>query len=159
MKNATLNLQRSISRAQVETKTMIASFFTGLGRGVGPLILRRRCESARFMFVPPAMVTRTVVSNSSLSTSSPLHVLTKTPRLSNRSVGRRPLSMDAKKSDVSKAKAPEKTMWERFLAPKPMPERYTTAWYGEILLICTVFGITGTTTMMVSPGDYRAPCF
>jgi hypothetical protein len=40
-------------------------------------------------------------------------------------------------------------MWQRFLAPKEMPERNTFAWYKEMALICTVFGITGTSTMMV----------
>ena len=35
---------------------------------------------------------------------------------------------------------------QRFLAPKPMPPKYTTKWYGEMVLICTVFGITGSST-------------
>jgi hypothetical protein len=42
------------------------------------------------------------------------------------------------------------TFWQRFLAPKPMPERNTIAWYRELALICTVFGITGSATMFVS---------
>ena len=41
------------------------------------------------------------------------------------------------------------TFWQKFLGPKPMPERQTAAWYREMLLICTVFGITGSSTMMV----------
>ena len=41
------------------------------------------------------------------------------------------------------------TFLQRFLAPKPMPERNTAAWYREMLLICTVFGITGSSTMML----------
>lgn len=41
------------------------------------------------------------------------------------------------------------TMWQKFLAPKPMPERYSASWYREVLLICTVFAITGSTTMVV----------
>ena len=41
------------------------------------------------------------------------------------------------------------SFWERFLGPKEMPERYTFAWYREMLLICTVFGITGSSTMLV----------
>ena len=39
--------------------------------------------------------------------------------------------------------------WHNFLAPKPMPPRYTAAWYREMVLICTVFAITGSTTMVV----------
>lgn len=41
------------------------------------------------------------------------------------------------------------TMWQKFLAPKPMPERYSASWYREVILICTVFAITGSTTMVV----------
>jgi hypothetical protein len=51
---------------------------------------------------------------------------------------------------VSGNKHDTATMWQRFLGPKPMPERHTAAWYREMLLICTVFGITGSTTMLVS---------
>jgi hypothetical protein len=41
------------------------------------------------------------------------------------------------------------TIWQKFLAPKPMPERHSASWYREIVLICTVFAITGSTTMLV----------
>jgi hypothetical protein len=41
------------------------------------------------------------------------------------------------------------TFWQKFLAPKPMPERYSATWWREIVLICTVFAITGSTTMLV----------
>jgi hypothetical protein len=40
----------------------------------------------------------------------------------------------------------------RFLGPKPMPERGTAAWYREMVLICTVFAITGSSTMMLVRG-------
>ncbi len=43
----------------------------------------------------------------------------------------------------------KQTFLERFLAPKPMPPRWTPKWYGEMVLICTVFGITGTSTMVL----------
>lgn len=39
---------------------------------------------------------------------------------------------------------------DRFLAAKEMPPRNTFAWYREMLLICTVFAITGSSTMIVS---------
>ena len=38
---------------------------------------------------------------------------------------------------------------QRFLAPKPMPPRNTPKWYAEMALICTVFGITGSSTMFL----------
>jgi hypothetical protein len=41
-----------------------------------------------------------------------------------------------------------------------MPERNTAAWYREMLLICTVFGITGSSTMLlVSFGYSNSRCF
>jgi hypothetical protein len=43
----------------------------------------------------------------------------------------------------------ETTFWQRFIGPKPMPERHTASWYREMLLICTVFAITGSSTMLV----------
>eukprot|EP00527_Entomoneis_sp_CCMP2396_P003093 CAMPEP_0198138752 /NCGR_PEP_ID=MMETSP1443-20131203/2152_1 /TAXON_ID=186043 /ORGANISM="Entomoneis sp., Strain CCMP2396" /LENGTH=205 /DNA_ID=CAMNT_0043800669 /DNA_START=42 /DNA_END=656 /DNA_ORIENTATION=- len=44
---------------------------------------------------------------------------------------------------------PPPTFLQRFLGPKDIPERYTFAWYGEMVLICTVFGITGSSTMLL----------
>jgi hypothetical protein len=41
------------------------------------------------------------------------------------------------------------TILRNFLAHKEMPPRYTFQWYREMLLICTVFGITGTSTMIL----------
>lgn len=41
------------------------------------------------------------------------------------------------------------SMWQKFLAPKEIPPRGTFGWYREMALICTVFGITGSSTMMV----------
>ena len=40
-------------------------------------------------------------------------------------------------------------MLQNFLGPKPMPPRWTLAWYREVTLICTVFAITGTSTMVL----------
>ena len=42
-----------------------------------------------------------------------------------------------------------KSWWQRYTAPKVIPERGTFAWYREMALICTVFGITGTSSMVV----------
>lgn len=63
----------------------------------------------------------------------------------------KPRSLDVEKV-IRVKKAPEKapTMIQRFLGPKKMPERHTAAWYKEVLLICTVFAITGSSTMVVS---------
>mmetsp|Transcript_26245 Transcript_26245/g.38426 ORF Transcript_26245/g.38426 Transcript_26245/m.38426 type:complete len:230 (+) Transcript_26245:189-878(+) len=41
------------------------------------------------------------------------------------------------------------TFLQRFLAPKEMPPRYTPKWYGEMVLLCTVFAITGSSTMVL----------
>lgn len=52
---------------------------------------------------------------------------------------------------VSPKESPSRlqTALKNFLGPKPMPERYTAAWYGELTLICTVFAITGSSTMLL----------
>lgn len=55
--------------------------------------------------------------------------------------------IDNAKSSV--AATSETTFLQRFLAPKDMPPRGTFAWYREMVLICTVFAITGTSTMML----------
>ena len=49
----------------------------------------------------------------------------------------------------NKTNPTEKTFLQRFLAPKPMPPRNTPAWYKEMILICTVFAITGSSTMFL----------
>ena len=38
---------------------------------------------------------------------------------------------------------------QRFLGPKVMPERNSFQWYREMVLLCTVFAITGTSTMVL----------
>ena len=55
----------------------------------------------------------------------------------------------AKKDDATTSNATKTSFFERFLGPKPMPERYSFAWYKEVALICTVFGITGSSTMIL----------
>mmetsp|Transcript_15459 Transcript_15459/g.29169 ORF Transcript_15459/g.29169 Transcript_15459/m.29169 type:complete len:212 (-) Transcript_15459:179-814(-) len=41
------------------------------------------------------------------------------------------------------------TFLQRWLAHKEIPPRGTLKWYGEMILICTVFAITGTSTMVI----------
>jgi len=41
------------------------------------------------------------------------------------------------------------TWLQRWMAPKEIPPRWTTAWYREMVLICTVFAITGSSTMVL----------
>ena len=38
---------------------------------------------------------------------------------------------------------------QRWMAPKEIPPKGTLNWYGEMTLICTVFAITGTSTMIL----------
>jgi hypothetical protein len=39
--------------------------------------------------------------------------------------------------------------WQRFTGARSMPERWTLPWYREMVLISTVFAITGSSTMVV----------
>jgi hypothetical protein len=43
----------------------------------------------------------------------------------------------------------ESTFLQRYMAPKEMPPRNTAKWYFEMVLLCTVFAITGTSTMVL----------
>ncbi len=49
-------------------------------------------------------------------------------------------------------------LWSRFIGPKEMPPRWTPRWYSEMVLICTVFGITGSSTMILV-SDMRTFCY
>ena len=52
-------------------------------------------------------------------------------------------------STGGKPSSTNQTFLQRWMAPKEMPPRWTLRWYGEMVLICTVFGITGTSTMVL----------
>jgi len=56
---------------------------------------------------------------------------------------------NSSKDSANNATSSGKTFLEKFLGPKEIPPKGTLAWYGEMVLICTVFAITGTTTMMM----------
>lgn len=61
---------------------------------------------------------------------------------------RRALSGERSSGDKPEIPTPS-TFMERFLATKPMPPRNTPRWYAEMVLLCTVFGITGSSTMFL----------
>jgi hypothetical protein len=42
-----------------------------------------------------------------------------------------------------------RSYWNWFTGPKEMPERWTASWYREMALLCTVFAITGSSTMVL----------
>jgi hypothetical protein len=45
--------------------------------------------------------------------------------------------------------SPFSQVLKRFLGPKVMSPRWTFDWYREMVLICTVFAITGSSTMVL----------
>lgn len=55
--------------------------------------------------------------------------------------------------------ATKQTWLQKFLSLKEMPEKYTYQWYREMVLLCTVFAITGSSTMfLVSRSDQYCVC-
>lgn len=56
-------------------------------------------------------------------------------------------SIDAKASTGANMKG--SSFLQRWMAPKEIPPKGTLNWYGEMTLICTVFAITGTSTMIL----------
>jgi hypothetical protein len=81
------------------------------------------------------------------------------PNLKNSLLVKRPLTSTPKQSAKETINQDVKAgtenvsgiagVWKRFIGPKEMPPRWTVAWYGEMVLICTVFAITGTSTMVL----------
>lgn len=60
-------------------------------------------------------------------------------------------NQSAKATDVatSTSQKVEQTFIQRWMAHKEIPPRGTLKWYGEMVLLCTVFAITGTSTMVL----------
>lgn len=58
-------------------------------------------------------------------------------------------SNQVKEAATEPSKSSFSAAWQKFTGAKPMPERWTLPWYREMVLICTVFAITGTSTMVV----------
>jgi hypothetical protein len=70
----------------------------------------------------------------------------------SRLVGKRLFSSSGPKVPEKVAKNEairDTTFLQRFLGPKEMPPRGTFRWYAEMILLCTVFAITGSSTMVL----------
>mmetsp|Transcript_152 Transcript_152/g.373 ORF Transcript_152/g.373 Transcript_152/m.373 type:complete len:193 (-) Transcript_152:359-937(-) len=91
-----------------------------------------------------------MAGRSTMTATAPSHSLSASC-LRPRSYTPRWLTSGTPKKPVKKA--PEQTAFQKqlntFLGPKVMPPRWTMAWYREVTLICTVFAITGTSTMVL----------
>lgn len=55
----------------------------------------------------------------------------------------------SKNATTHKTEMENLSMWQKWIAPREMPPRKTFKWYLEMTLICTVFAITGTSTMVL----------
>lgn len=58
-------------------------------------------------------------------------------------------SVQAAQSSASKTAQPHGTLLQRWMGHKEIPPRGTLKWYGEMALLCTVFAITGSSTMVL----------
>ena len=67
---------------------------------------------------------------------------------SNLKNGEKAVKDQAVKNEAN-ATAEQTTFLQRWMAHKEIPPRWTLKWYGEMTLICTVFAITGTSTMVL----------
>jgi hypothetical protein len=70
-----------------------------------------------------------------------------------RLVGKRLFSLSsgpkASEKMVKNEAIKDTTFLQRFLGPKEMPSRGSVRWYAEMALLCTVFAITGSSTMVL----------
>ncbi|KAG7364515.1 hypothetical protein IV203_037788 [Nitzschia inconspicua] len=55
----------------------------------------------------------------------------------------------SKMKETSDSTSSLSSFWKWYLGPREMPPRWTLPWYREIVLICTVFAITGSSTMVL----------
>lgn len=58
-------------------------------------------------------------------------------------------SAQAAQPSASQATQPQGTLLQRWMGHKEIPPRGTLKWYGEMVLLCTVFAITGSSTMVL----------
>lgn len=58
-------------------------------------------------------------------------------------------TVEAVQSSAPKAAQSQGSFLQRWMAHKEIPTRGTLKWYGEMVLLCTVFAITGTSTMVL----------
>lgn len=58
-------------------------------------------------------------------------------------------TIEAAQSSAPKAAPSQGSFLQRWMAHKEIPIRGTFKWYGEMVLLCTVFAITGTSTMVL----------
>ena len=90
---------------------------------------------------------RATVSNRSITASKLLH------RAHSSSSGRLKKGDSQPTTKGSGGPKSNTTFLQRWMAPREMPPRWTLRWYGEMVLICTVFAITGSSTMVLVSGD------
>ena len=69
--------------------------------------------------------------------------------LSGKAVKEAMKNQSTKATDVATSQKVEQTFIQRWMAHKEIPPRGTLKWYGEMVLLCTVFAITGTSTMVL----------
>ena len=81
----------------------------------------------------------------------------KPPNGASQTAGRKTGESSPNSAGTAKEETGFKEWLQWFLGPKPMPERYTFAWYREMTLICTVFAITGSSTLAVSKSAALTP--
>jgi hypothetical protein len=59
------------------------------------------------------------------------------------------MSVDTASKEATESTSGIISFWKWYTGPKHMPERWTLPWYREMVLICTVFAITGSSTMVL----------
>lgn len=95
---------------------------------------------------------RMMHSIESINKSTPRRFLTtggvKSPKVKSNST-KEAVKSGTKESTSTPPPSSFPQFWKSYLQPKPMPERWSAAWYREMVLVCTVFAITGSSTMVL----------
>ena len=143
---STASLPNAISKQSSSTKNMFVSSSqpsSSLRRCTRNVRVIRGLESTPTPFATFRMnhhFSQSILSTNKNTTNGSFHYLMRGTLLRNQ-------SMKFSNSSGGNGKNMGYLQW--WLSPKEIPPRWTLKWYGEMVLICTVFAITGTSTMVM----------
>jgi len=139
----------------IKSTTMRIGWRSGLGSLSSPrqkLTQQYKHALQGYHFTRCPTTPRMMHSIESMNKSTPRRFLTtggvKSPKVKSNST-KEAVKSGTKESTSTPPPSSFPQFWKSYLQPKPMPERWSAAWYREMVLVCTVFAITGSSTMVL----------
>ena len=140
--NATARLLSSVTPVMFSRSALAAS-----ENAVSRLVSRHR-----FLHSTGIQFPRLSLSKSSAQVNLVRHDASSSFLRRNLTTGKPEGKAVVKEASSSTKNKDSSSFLQRFLGPKEMPPRWTFTWYREMVLLCTVFAITGSSTMVMVSG-------